>query len=340
MTKNMQDSKYGEFIFQAIILIIAAIIFAFNREDEIFDIRRLPSFILFLFGALFIGYYLLPRYFYEKKYKHFFAYSLIVVFVVIGLEEFVVEKIIYPDSRGKHFHGILFSLVEVVPILILLVSFKFAWDLNRKQRAIEALQNSAQESELRFLKSQINPHFLFNNLNNLYSYSITDPSKTSDIILELSSVLRYMLYDCRADWVPLQKEMTHLSNFVKLNELQIEDRGDIQLEINDESNAYEIAPLILMVFVENAFKHSTASMSDQIKIAIKVNVDASGQLHFICNNSYETVSNNDNLASGIGLENVIKRLQILYPKAHKLSINSENGMYQVDLQMNLNKLKS
>lgn len=336
----MQESKYSEFIFQFIILAIAAIIFTFNREDEVFDFKRLPSFAVFVTASLFIGYYLLPQFFYKKKYKLFFAISLALVFLIIGIEELVVEKIMYPDTRGLHFHGILFSLAEIIPILLLLVSFKFAWDLNKKQRAIEALQNTAQESELRFLKSQINPHFLFNNLNNLYSYSITDPNKTSDIILELSSVLRYMLYDCRADWVPLQKEMTHLANFVSLNELQIEDRGDIRLEIDNQSSGFEIAPLILMVFVENAFKHSTASMSSGIKVDIQVKVSASGNLHFTSSNSFEEVSNNDNLSSGIGLKNVIKRLNIIYPKAHNLQISSDDGTYLVDLQIQLKKAQA
>jgi Putative regulator of cell autolysis len=121
------------------------------------------------------------------------------------------------------------------------------------------LENSVKESELQFLKYQINPHFLFNNMNNLYAHAIENSSKTPEIILEFSAVLRYMLYECKARFVALEKEIEQLKNYINLNTLQIEGSGKVDYTINGMESGFQIAPLILMVFIENAFKHSASS---------------------------------------------------------------------------------
>jgi LytS/YehU family sensor histidine kinase len=194
-----------------------------------------------------------------------------------------------------------------------------------------------KESELQYLKSQINPHFLFNNLNNLYSYAIDNSPKTPSIILELSSVLRYMLYDCKENFVPLAKEIEHLKNFTQLSELQIENRGQVEFNVENIRSGHRIAPLILNVFVENAFKHSTASQSEDISIKIHINVTEAGMLEFECVNSYRPLKNTDNLSHGIGLQNVKKRLQLIYPNAHTLSIQETDSLYSVQLNIELKK---
>lgn len=218
-----------------------------------------------------------------------------------------------------------------------MVGVKFAWDANKKQNQVEELLTSVKESELKFLKSQINPHFLFNNLNNLYSYAIAESPKTPSIILELSSVLRYMLYECKEDKVTLTKELEHIKNFVKLNELQIEERGKVSFFKVGNCDRFVIAPLILIVFIENAFKHSTASQSNDILIDIRIDISEKGILNFACVNSYLPNSNNESLAKGIGLINVKKRLAILYPKKHQLNISNQNNIYKVELVLELEK---
>ena len=257
--------------------------------------------------------------------------------LVILIEEQVLEQIFYPNSRGKSFPGIIPSLLDVLPPIIILSAFKFANDAFRKQRELEILRATVQESELQFLKSQINPHFLFNNLNNLYSYALENSPKTPTIILELSDVLRYMLYDCKSDYVSLKKEIKQLENFTKLSELQIEDRGKIRYSANNISDQYQIAPLILIVFIENAFKHSQASLSSNISIDIEISLSGEGILSFSCANNYQPTGNNENLAHGIGLQNVQKRLNILYPDMHKLKIDKSQNNYTVNLTMYLDK---
>lgn len=332
------NSTSKEVIFQVLLHIVLFLFFSFDRHKPQIDEFKIVAFINYALGALIINYVLLPHLFYRKKYLLFFLYVGLMVAVIIALEELVLEQIYFPDSnRSKYFPGVFYSLLDVMPVIVILSGFKFAWDAAKKQREVDELRASVKESELQFLKSQINPHFLFNNLNNLYSYAIDNSPKTPSIILELSSVLRYMLYDCKENFVALTKEIEHLKNFTQLNELQIEERGKVTFETKNIEIGYRIAPLILTVFVENAFKHSTASQSEDIAIDIRINVTDKGVLQFECVNSFRSTTNTNDLSHGIGLENVKKRLEIIYPNAHKLTISETDTLYSVQLEMQLNQ---
>ena len=273
----------------------------------------------------------------KKKYIHFLLSLLLTIAVVIIIEEFVLEKIYFPDTKGKKFPGVFYTLLDILPVICILSGFKFAWDALDKQREVEQLKTMVKESELQFLKSQINPHFLFNNLHNLYSYAITNSPKTPEIILELSAVLRYMLYECREEYVPLTKEIEQLRNFMNLSELQIEERGEVHFNTVNVQSGYQIAPLILIVFIENAFKHSTASQSENILIEVNIELSDLGTLFFSCKNSFQPQSNTDSLSRGIGLENVRKRLELLYPDSHQLEIRKGAEEFEVRLRIKLRK---
>lgn len=311
--------------------------YSFDRyHSEKISSYKIPFFINYAIAAIIINYVLLPKFYYKKKFIWFFITVSILMIAVILVEEFVLEQLYFPKTRGKHFPGFIYSLIDTSPVIIILVAFKFAWDFNKKQSEIETLKTTIEESELQFLKSQINPHFLFNNLNNLYAYALENSPKTPSIILELSSVLRYMLYDCKEKYVSLVKEIMHIKNFTALNKLQIEHRGNIQFNTNNIPSNYTIAPLILMVFIENAFKHSTASQSENIFIDIDIDISETGLLTFNCKNNFSPTTNIDNLSKGIGLLNVKKRLLLLYPKAHKIDIVNMDTIFQVTLTMQLN----
>ncbi|MDF9797952.1 two-component system LytT family sensor kinase [Catalinimonas alkaloidigena] len=328
-----------ELFFQLVLHALVFSFYVFDREHpQVAFHLEAYQFVFFLNYTLanaFISYFLLPRFFYKKKYIHFFAFTALIVGGVIFIEEFLLERIYFPDSRGSRFPGILFSLGQVLPLIFILSGFKFAWDALTKQRELDELKAMIKESELQFLKSQINPHFLFNNLNNLYSYAIENSPKTPAIILELSSVLRYMLYECREKYVSLSKEIEQLKNFTQLSELQIEERGVVNFTTHAIRPGYQIAPLILIVFIENAFKHSQSSQSSNICIDIEVWLSEDGMLEFHCKNNYHSENNAHDSSQGIGLENVKKRLQLLYPNAHQLDIQQTDLYYEVRLSMQL-----
>jgi hypothetical protein len=342
--KNHSEKKklaFKELLFQ---LMLHVLVFSFyvidspgSEEKNSFHFYDIVFFLNYALANIIISYVLLPKFYYTKKYFFFFGLTALIIGFVILLEEFGIEKLFFPDSRGMGFPGILYSLGEVLPVIVILSGFKFAWDALQSQRKVEELTAIIKESELAFLKSQINPHFLFNNLNNLYSYAVVQSPKAPGIILELSSVLRYMLYECREASVPLSKEIEHLRNFTRLYELQIEERGKVSFDAPDKVSGCFIAPLILNVFIENAFKHSQSGQSDHILIAIHLTLSDDDELTFICQNNYKKEYQEPHSGKGIGLSNVKKRLNLLYPESHILRIIQTDLMFEVTLKMKLKK---
>lgn len=323
-----------ETLFQISLIGVLFLASIYDRHAVAISVSKILFFINYVIAALFICYYLLPRFFYKKNYKPFFLSVTVIIAIVVIIEELVLEKIFFPGTIRASSTAIIPSILDVLPIIVILVGFKFGWDAQQKQSELEQLNTAMAESRLQFLKSQINPHFLFNNLNNLYAYALENSPKTPKIILELSSLLRYMLYDCKEQFVLLEKEIQCLRDFIQLQELQIEDRGDIQFTVSGQANSYFIAPLILMVFVENCFKHSASSQSENIYIDIDLAIQ-DGLLVLQCENNFSPNSNTQELSRGIGLENVQSRLDLMYPKAHQLAITSEGNMFKVRLELKL-----
>ncbi len=332
---STKATSYRELVFQGVLHVVVFSFYSYDKDHPQIEAHQFVFFLNYALATAIISYGLLPRFFYRKKYVSFAAYTVLIVAGVILTEELVIEQIYFPDTRGRGFPGLFYSLWEMLPVMAILSGAKFAWDALGKQREVDALKVAMQESELQFLKSQINPHFLFNNLNNLYSYAIAQSPKTPTIILELSAVLRYMLYECREKFVPLAKEIEQLKNFTTLSELQIEERGQVDFTVGHIQPNYQIAPLILLVFIENAFKHSQAGQSENIRISIDLQMNNEGELRFTCQNNYQPSPGTANPSQGIGLPNVQKRLQLLYPDAHQLTVRATDHQYEVRLTLQL-----
>ncbi len=332
----MTNNRIKELVFQSILTFIVFLFYSFDKNDPLIEFHEIVFFSNYVIASMAINNVLLPRFLYKKKYLLFFLGFCLVTMLAIVIEEGVIEKIFYPDTRGRHFSNIIFNLLDVLPPIIILSGFKLIWDATIRQKELDEIKIIAKESELQFLKSQINPHFLFNNMNNLYAHAIENSTKTPQIILALSDFLRYMLYDCKAKYVSVNKEIEQLKNFIHLHELQIEGRGMVDFLYNKVHKGFRIAPLLLMVFIENSFKHSSSSQTENIDIKIDLTINESGQLHFVCKNSYHSLSNTKSLSKGIGLANVEKRLNLIYPLRHILIIDQSDGYFLVDLKIDLN----
>ena len=335
---TQRKSVKKEWIFQIIIhlLVFHFVIMDHEKGQLRYELHwyQLFFFINYVWANLLISYVFLPKFFYRKKYLQFGLYTFIVLVGVLFIEEFLLDPYVFPGTRMADFKGVLLSSGKILSVLVALAGMKIAWDATQRQRELDELKVMVKESELSYLNSQINPHFLFNNLNNLYSYAVEQSPKTPEIILGLSGVLRYMLYECREPTVLLSKEIEHLRNFIQLYELQIEGRGTVEFDTENIAEEYQISPLILSVFVENAFKHSQSGQSDQIKIALSITVNENGELTFICHNNYFPM---DSPMKGIGLENVKKRLNLLYPEQYELKINQAEEEFFVTLKIKLSK---
>ena len=325
-----------EIIFQIIFHVVAFGFYVHDRNEATIPSFKYVYFLNYAFFALIINYICLP-FFYKKKNILLFSGMVIVCITLSALvEEFLLEPIFFTGQRAETVK-LLGAIIDITPVIAILTGVKFAWDAVNKQREVDKLEGAVKESQLQYLKSQINPHFLFNNMNNIYAYALEGSEKTPEIILELSGLLRYMLYECKERFVPLNKEIEHLKNFINLYKLQIEDRGIVNFSLEGLLKNQKLAPLVLIVFVENAFKHSQSSQSSGIKIDVRVKIEDDDKLYFSCKNSFDEGSNVDKLDKGIGLQNVKKRLELIYPNAHSLEIKDDNNMYHVDLSIDLNK---
>jgi LytS/YehU family sensor histidine kinase len=195
-----------------------------------------------------------------------------------------------------------------------------------------------QEAELKLLKEQLNPHFLFNTLNNLYGLSVVKSDKLPDLMLKLSDLLRYSLYETKETYVPLEKEITYLENYISLEKIRLEDSTNIRFEKSGNLYSKKIAPMLFIVFVENAFKYLGGMEAQKSKVAVSIK-EENNTLTFTCDNTVDAYDpNNENLEkgkSGIGLQNAKKRLALMYPEKHTLTIDENNGTFSVVLKLNI-----
>ncbi len=208
----------------------------------------------------------------------------------------------------------------------------FKWWFIDQQYKVK-IENEKLESELKFLKSQINPHFLFNTLNNLYALTLKNSSQASDVVLKLSGLLDYMLYHAKENEVSLTKELSIIESYIELEKIRYGDRLKLSYSLEGDASSCMIAPLILIPFVENAFKHGASKDRQSPEIDIKVKAESNGIEFNISNSFPKHVVNND---KGIGLENIRRQLNLIYPDRHQLEINHQDQMYSVQLRLNCN----
>ncbi len=227
---------------------------------------------------------------------------------------------------------------NVGTVIIVLLSFLLSTitretgEWYRKEEEKKLLEKEKLISELSFLKSQVNPHFLFNSLNGIYALAIKKSGETPTAILQLSDLLRHMLYDAEVEEIGLGKEANYLKNYIALQKLRLPADADVKFEVYGNLSDYIVAPLLFIPFVENAFKHGAGI--DNIMIHVKLSAE-NNEIFFSVVNKYSDNIRKDK-ASGIGLKNVEKRLSLLYPEHYILEISNNEGLYKVLLKINLN----
>ncbi|PSK93856.1 sensor histidine kinase [Taibaiella chishuiensis] len=199
-------------------------------------------------------------------------------------------------------------------------------------RQNERIKRQQAEIELSVLKSQINPHFLFNVLNSIYSLSLQKSDRAPEVVMGLSEILRYMLYEARHEFVPLKKEIQMVRDYTDIEKMRLSNGQVLQFRCDERIPAYQVAPLLLIPFVENAIKHGTNTMADDAFIDMELQV-CDDRLLFHCTNNYKPQPAKQD--SGLGLENVKKRLQLLYPGKHSLEIKQQNNIFEVTLSIAL-----
>lgn len=263
--------------------------------------------------------------------------SLIIVIAVCLIVVFFGAQ--FPGNLQNIFLAFLFFLLPLflvsvsAGILIRSINASIRGNLN------DAKASAAQsKSELQFLQSQLSPHFLFNTLNNIYGISLTEHEKIPGLLLKLSSLLRYSVYDARELLVPLKDELSYIRDYIQFEQLRIGDKLQMTISLEEpKDTSIRIAPLLLIVFIENAFKHSKTAGKEPVFIDINLQY-WNNRILFGIKNSFATNVNEQSITnrqSGFGLDNVKKRLELLYSNEHYLEISEPDGYYQVVLQLKI-----
>ena len=288
---------------------------------------------------------LIPRYFEKQK---FFLYGLIMIVVVVLNGGIVVSLMQhYPNFKPHFILKDRPSYMFILPMSILQLSLvavttalHFMRDNLRLQQAalsVKDLESRQLKAELDSLKAQVNPHFLFNSLNNIYSHSLLESPKTPELILKLSGLLNHIIYECQDEQVHLEKEMEFLTNYIALEQVRIDESVPVNLKMNVVDSSLMIAPLLFVPLIENAFKHGVNISSGNPFIDVQLNQE-NGQLNFTCTNLRDNFEDEIKSSGGIGLENVRKRLELLYPGKHHFTINDDGHQYSVDLSITIEEV--
>ena len=291
-------------------------------------------------------YYLIPKYFQKRKYFLFTIGLLLVSITLFLLNDFhtAILNSTFSQAVGFNnlFHTILvFNRAAFIRFLgnpplvcCLLLSLKTLKNWHLEQLKTETLARENTNAELQLLKAQVHPHFLFNTLNNIYSFTLNQSPLAGPLVQKLADMLNYMIHECEQPLVPLEKEIKLIEDYMGLEKVRYGNRLNIQVAIEDDYENKLIAPLLMIPFIENCFKHGASIMRGPQWIKLSINIK-NDHLYFNLSNSKPLQTNGTNNKKGIGLANVQKRLQLLYPGKHYLNIESTTDTFIVQLQVNL-----
>lgn len=294
-------------------------------------------------------YYLLPKYLAKGRYALYISYVLLVTLTtsVVIVSGYYFSSFLsgqpMSDLYGKNASFFSFfstALPSTMAAMTLALSIKLTKNWIQTQRHQQLLEKEKLETELKFLKYQFNPHFLFNSINSIFFLIHKNPDMASASLAKFSDLLRHQLYECNDKQIPLNKEITYLRNFIELEKLRQNDRLEVDFQmIGYKAEPLAIAPFILMTFVENAFKHVSQHSDEANWITIQLHIDQEHLLRFTVSNSASANASKDVVDyGGIGLQNVQRRLDLLYPEKYNLKINSNGSRFDVELLLQTEEL--
>ncbi len=283
-------------------------------------------------------FFLIPNYLEKNKNTQYFIYLFATAIVITPIkilflylkfhDQIESQKYLLSHQYGYYFMSLMVAGFSVVLNIIT--------DWNKQIREKKELETQTIQSELNFLKSQINPHFLFNTLNSLYALTLKKSPEAPEIVIKLSEMMRYMLYECNEKWVPLTKEVNYLKNYIDLEKLRQAKPTTIHFDIEGDIENQKIAPLLFIPFIENCFKHGINQSIDDGFINIKMVVNQSKLEFQVENSKNEKKPSQQTVRSGgIGLINVKRRLELIYAKEYLLDIKETPNIYIVTLKINL-----
>ena len=286
-------------------------------------------------------YVLVPRLLVKEKYLFFGALFVINLLLFTQVNKWFFSSfidVLFPDYYFVSYHSnsTLFIIFSVFLVVTTLIRLSENWvRLNKQKNRLLALENVDIQNQLSSLKAQINPHFLFNSLNVLYSLSIEDKKETSSAILQLSHVLRYVLYETNQKFISLKKEIDLIHQYLAFQKFRYHDASNVSFDVDIDDDAFEIQPMLLLPLIENSFKHGIKGEIENTFINIKLTKNKEMFHFYIENNISSGPSINDKQYSGLGLKNIQQNLDLIYPNRHSFEIEKTSDTFAVSLKINL-----
>ncbi|MCC1485066.1 sensor histidine kinase [Winogradskyella immobilis] len=323
--RNTISINIGAFVLVYILELLSGWTFK-HRYDTVFSYYLWGlSFTIPIMVVIWINHFILIPYLLDKK-RYFFYVFLLIGSLFFGAYLKNYANVNWPDI-AKMFSYLIYSTGTGMAAFFL----RRNMITQRENAEKEKLQ---KEMELNYLKEQVNPHFLFNSLNSIYSLSRQQSQETPDLVMQLSELMRYQLESSKKETVLLKEELEFIENYVLLEEKRLSKRCTVEFLIEGDFSGLRISPMLLIPFVENAIKHGAQSTNEQSRIDISATIKKAILNFDVVNSKPSMVV--DTIRKGLGLENVKRRLKLLYPNSHKLEINDTENVYYVNLSVDLN----
>lgn len=278
---------------------------------------------------------LFPQFLEKRKYFLYSFFILVIIAFGAGFYILLFNEWIDYIFTGYYFIA-YYSFWDISLFFLVYVFLTGLLHLARGWFRLQEMENEKTTAELKALKSQINPHFLFNSLNSIYSLSRKNSEKVPEKIVQLSDLLRHIIYDADSEYIPLLKEVEMIKNYIELQNLRTSDSEKIVINVLGDIKGKMIAPLIFLPFVENSFKHGLKSGVSNAFVKIELNVSEKDLVFKIENNKVESTKISDSKYKGIGIQNVKKRLELIYPDSYDLEIINQKTNFKVKLKLLLN----
>jgi LytS/YehU family sensor histidine kinase len=321
------------------VLSILAFAFIFKLSDSIsrLDIIYSIFFHIAVFTGVYLNFFGIKKWVIKNCYFRYSVFAITIIAFAAFLNHYTFEvlvDLVLPDYYfvSQFNFGETAVIITVYLIITTATKLSKSWfELQRMNQRMVKEEKEKLDSELHNLKAQINPHFLFNSLNVIYSLALKNDKLTAEVVLKLSDILRYVIYDSTQDKVTLDSEVSLLKKYIELQKYRVEDSAAISFISNVEEDV-KIAPLIFLTLVENSFKHGIKSDTENVFINITLNSDAEKITFEIENNKSKTNTNSSN-PNGLGLENIKRRLMIQYPDRHKFEVYDSKDTFKVCLEI-------
>ncbi|SMC71976.1 sensor histidine kinase [Pedobacter nyackensis] len=343
--KNKGPLAVHLFFWLLILIVLLWDTFSAGQKPSTYEVMvKFGYFAIINLSIFYINYFLLiPILVKQKKRYGLYMASIFMLIAIMVVIKTIVASLnrdffltYFSEETGKIAYVeltkyVVFAIFVSGFFIVVSALLKFAIDWSGSERIQRDLVSEKRDMELQFLKSQLNPHFLFNSLNNIYSLAYQKSDKTPDAILKLSEIMRYMIYESNDSWVSLRKEITYVQSYIELQKLRFKDGAAVEFTLHGEIDDQQVVPLILISFVENAFKHGVAN---DPKDPIRINIIANQKIINFSVTNKKSKYNKDAMG-GVGLNNVERRLQLLYPDRYKLNIVNSATHYTTELMLDL-----